>query len=551
MEQLWPTLILGHVILPLAGAVLFLLARGHGSRAVRTIVVANVAGSLLLAVMMIGGFLAEDQSPDGLEGRPNRSVHIPWLAWGSEEPQALLDGVGNVQQPPELSSTSTITLSLSVDGVSVWFLAAIPLIVLCVLLDDPVENWSERPVQIIAILITESAALTAFMAGDVVLLSSAFAVLALANSVAVGSRGGPGIRTAARMLLLQQLGAAALISISLVGTAIACSHMLGAPHTAPQPPVFNLDLLILEVRRLTSLSPPAQFVWKQLSPWLFLSLVMGCCLWTGAFPFHVTPATALRTSSRAGRALFGGITLKLGAFGLIRIALPLFPELITALGPFLLLWIMLSALYCAVSMYGTGVDAAQGFAPASLDAVPRPADPNAFLAEGAIVIVLLSACGALSQTVSGIVGATLLLLAHAVCWMLYVLGSPETGSSMPLTTGQRQQPWILVMLALAGVPGLALFPGLLLMFLGISASPVTVASWLAMLLLYWLVIAISGWAHLEQARAHVATGPELSTTARVARALLIAIVFLIGLAPGIFTGRIQQCVIAILGQQPQ
>lgn len=542
MTDLRHSLILWHIALPLVGAFLLPLARRGEVRQLRTFILANVSGSVLLGALMVGTYFSKDSQAAIVAGRPPMSFRLTWLSWVHERRPASADKADlDTERPP----SPDLSLSLGVDGVSLWFLAAIPLLVLCILLaDGAAETWNERPLPVAALLMAESAALTVFAARDVVLLSAAIGALAFANSVAVGSRGQPGIRVAARALLWQQLAATALISISLIGAVVACAHMVGAPHAPPGPPVFDLDALVLEVQRLTLVSPPAQLVWRQLAPWLFLGLLVGCGLWSGAFPFHLSPCTALRNSGPAGRALLGGVTLKVGVYVLIRVALPLFSETLASLAPFLLLWFILSALYCAISLNGARMDAAHLAGPSERS---WTADGDATLAEGAVVIVLLSMCGVLSLTVVGIVGAVVLLLAHAVCWMLHALGSSGTGGHLQFEPQQQRGQQVLVMLSLVGIPGLALFPGLLLTLLGISASPATAGSWLAMLLLYWLVLVISGWAHLEQARA--APGRHSTTDARIAMALLTAAILLIGFAPVIFTRPIQQSVLIILGQR--
>ncbi len=71
-----------------------------------------------------------------------------------------------------------------------------------------------------------------------------------------------------------------------------------------------------------------------------------------------------------------------------------------------------------------------------------------------------------------------------------------------------------------------------------------------MLLLYWLVLAISGWAHLNMARAPVAASHRLTRSARLAAVLLMGAIVLIGIAPRIFTAPIQEGLMEILQQQP-
>jgi NADH-quinone oxidoreductase subunit M len=268
----------------------------------------------------------------------------------------------------------------------------------------------------------------------------------------------------------------------------------GAPRSPPGPPSFDVDGLITGIRELAALSPPAALVWTQLAPWLFVCLAAGFTLWAGIFPFHAPAAAAQSRSPAAGQVLVGAVGLKIGGYGLIRLVLPLFPEMCASIGAVLFL----------AAIWGSFCVAC------GLHAEDRPSR----IAAGAASIGS-SACltGFLSMTASGLRGGMLILIGQALSLSLYALLSGmrvrRASASKPHATpvawpqDERETPrlraaWTFCRLNLSGIPGLAMFPGFLLVAMGlVESSREFAGGWLIAVLVLWLVLALAGGALLR------------------------------------------------------
>jgi NADH-quinone oxidoreductase subunit M len=66
--------------------------------------------------------------------------------------------------------------------------------------------------------------------------------------------------------------------------------------------------------------------WKQQQFWLFLAFVFAFAIKVPMFPFHTWLPDAHVEAPTAGSAVLAGVLLKLGTYGFVRYALPLFPE---------------------------------------------------------------------------------------------------------------------------------------------------------------------------------------------------------------------------------
>ncbi len=69
--------------------------------------------------------------------------------------------------------------------------------------------------------------------------------------------------------------------------------------------------------------------------WIFLSMVLSFVIKVPLFPFHTWLPDAHVEAPTAGSVVLAGILLKLGTYGLMRFAIPLFPEAARDLAPYL------------------------------------------------------------------------------------------------------------------------------------------------------------------------------------------------------------------------
>ena len=79
--------------------------------------------------------------------------------------------------------------------------------------------------------------------------------------------------------------------------------------------------------------------------WLFLAFALAFAIKVPMFPFHTWLPDAHVEAPTPGSAVLAGVLLKLGTFGFVRYALPLFPEAATACAPLILTLSVIGIIY--------------------------------------------------------------------------------------------------------------------------------------------------------------------------------------------------------------
>lgn len=81
--------------------------------------------------------------------------------------------------------------------------------------------------------------------------------------------------------------------------------------------------------------------------WIMLGFFVSFSTKLPSFPFHSWLPDAHSQAPTAGSVILAGVLLKTGAYGLIRFAIPLFPEASMTFAPFAMTLAVISILYCA------------------------------------------------------------------------------------------------------------------------------------------------------------------------------------------------------------
>ncbi|MDP3072175.1 MAG: NADH-quinone oxidoreductase subunit M [Opitutaceae bacterium] len=110
-------------------------------------------------------------------------------------------------------------------------------------------------------------------------------------------------------------GAMKLVLYSFAGSALVLAGLLWV-HAAGAATGFGLGELIAAAARV---SPGEQIA-------MFALVFLGFAVLAGLFPFHTWAPTGHVAAPTAASMLLAGVVMKLGAYGCLRVALPLFPE---------------------------------------------------------------------------------------------------------------------------------------------------------------------------------------------------------------------------------
>ena len=101
---------------------------------------------------------------------------------------------------------------------------------------------------------------------------------------------------------------------------------------------FTLDLVAPPGGALpglldTNISPGGE-VWWRTQPWLFAAFALAFGIKVPVFPFHTWLPDAHVEAPTAGSVILAGVLLKMGTYGFVRFALPLFPDASVQFAPF-------------------------------------------------------------------------------------------------------------------------------------------------------------------------------------------------------------------------
>ncbi len=208
-----------------------------------------------------------------------------------------------------------LRLHLGVDGVSLPLLALTALLTcLCAFhsLWTPPEGPSPRAFFALLLLL-EVGMLGTFAALDLLLFFVFFEVVLIPMYFLISDWGGDGRKAAAvKFILYTLLGSA----VMLVGFLVIYTH------------TGTLDMLQLGAERGNGMSAGVQTL-------AFGAIALGFAVKTPMWPLHTWLPSAHTAAPTVGSVLLAGVLLKMGAYGFIRIALPVLPAGAHAVAPYL------------------------------------------------------------------------------------------------------------------------------------------------------------------------------------------------------------------------
>nr|WP_042196021.1 NADH-quinone oxidoreductase subunit M [Kibdelosporangium sp. MJ126-NF4]CEL22358.1 NADH-ubiquinone oxidoreductase chain M [Kibdelosporangium sp. MJ126-NF4]CTQ89213.1 NADH-ubiquinone oxidoreductase chain M (EC 1.6.5.3) [Kibdelosporangium sp. MJ126-NF4] len=223
-----------------------------------------------------------------------------------------------------------IRFHLGVDGVSV------PLVVLTALLCflsmvyvARKDGTPQRPHSFVSlVLLTEVGMLGTFVALDLLLFFVFFEVVLIPMYALIAGWGGAGRGPAARQFILYTLLGSGVLLVGLL-------VIYGQTST--------LDIVALADRGGAGIGHAVQVI-------AFVLVAGGLAVKVPMWPLHTWLPDAHSEAPTVGSVLLAGVLLKMGTYGLIRIAVPILPDGATAVAPFLgalgVIGIVYAALAC-------------------------------------------------------------------------------------------------------------------------------------------------------------------------------------------------------------
>ncbi len=282
---------------------------------------------------------------------------------------------------------------------------------------------------------------------------------------------------------------------------------------------YSFDIVKLQQMEI---APRTQF-------WFFLAFALAFAIKVPLFPFHTWLPDAHVEAPTAGSIILAGVLLKMGTYGLVRFAFPLFPEAATFFAPII------------------GVLAVTGIVYGALVAMVQP-DMKKLVAYSSVSHLGFVVLGICAMNVQAVQGAVYQMLAHGVSTggLFLLVGMlsdrrhtrliSEFGglkSVMPRLTAV----FLLVTLASIGLPTLNGFIGEFLILLGSFqwdwryAAVAATGVILSAVYMLWMVQRVYYGPVTNEKNAAL---PDLSPREWAAVVPLVAAALLMGLAPNLF-----------------
>jgi len=269
--------------LPLVGAVLLLAVRALDDRSVRQIALIFSGVTFLVSLAV---FLGTPGGPLAHEGRlVSDEVLLRWI--------------------PSLG----ITYHLKIDGISHFLVLLTTFLTPLVILGS--WNGVEKRVAgyHAAMLALESAMIGAFLAVDLFLFYVFWEAMLIPMYFLIGIWGGKRRIYATVKFFLYTLVGSLLMLVAIVKLAFVVASLNGGRLS------FDLVDLMSSHARIPSST----------QAWLFAAFALSFAIKVPLFPFHTWLPDAHVEAPTGGSVILAGILLKMGTYGFIRFAMPLFP----------------------------------------------------------------------------------------------------------------------------------------------------------------------------------------------------------------------------------
>ncbi len=290
------------VFLPLAGALLVLLAGGRGDRPDREPLVRALALGVSLVTFAATLLLWWRFDPGGAD-------------YQFVEQHAWIPAFG-------------IQYLVGVDGISLFLLVLTGFLTPLALLSSWESVHRNVPLFSFFLLALETAMLGVFVSIDLFLFYIFWDAMLIPMYFLIGIWGYERRIYAAVKFILYTMAGSVLMLIAIIGLAYA--------HTALGGPTFD-------VRELYGLTLPGN-----LDKWFFLAFALAFLIKVPLFPFHTWLPDAHVEAPTAGSIILAGVMLKMGTYGLLRFAFPLFPAASAYFAPWIAAFAVIGILYGAL-----------------------------------------------------------------------------------------------------------------------------------------------------------------------------------------------------------
>ena len=265
--------------LPLAGALVLLLL--PNTESYRGAFRWGAFGAAILAFLASLYLLAVFQNGEGLQ----LAIKLPWIPqWGA-------------------------SFYLAIDGISLWLVVLNTFLFPLAILSSIGVIKKEEKKYYILMLALETAVTGVFLAQDLLLFYFFWEAVLIPMYFLIGLWGGKQrLYATTKFVLYTMVGSLLMLAAVIAVYLHSGQSTFGGTYT------FDMDVLL-------GLHYTPQF-----ALWCFLAFALAFAIKVPLFPFHTWLPDAHTEAPTAGSIILAGVLLKMGTYGFIRFAIPLFPE---------------------------------------------------------------------------------------------------------------------------------------------------------------------------------------------------------------------------------
>jgi NADH-quinone oxidoreductase subunit M len=215
---------------------------------------------------------------------------------------------------------------IGLDGINIWLV----LLTAVLFMPSVLVSWThvgQRVNEFFGwLLMLQTAMFGVFLSFDILLFYVFFELTLVPLFFLIGVWGGPERRYAARKFLIYTLTGSLITLLGVLGIVLAC-------YADSNELTFSIPRLVEIVHTRLALHEPAvQAYWSNVQFWVFLALLAGFAVKVPLVPLHTWLPLAHVEAPTAGSVDLAGILLKVGAYGFLRLCLPLAPDASLAWG---------------------------------------------------------------------------------------------------------------------------------------------------------------------------------------------------------------------------